>query len=146
MNLYLHREPSRDGATLGRLFNGTEFVCDVLEDVVREVEGQPVSSWKVHGKTAIPAGVYDITMETSPRFGPNTITINHVDGFVGVRGHAGNYAKDTEGCLLFGIRNSSCTISNSRLTLAQVKELINIAIVERGEDVTLEILPALAEA
>jgi hypothetical protein len=42
----------RFGATLG-------------EDEIREIPGRPVAEWKVHGKTAIPAGRYRITLEAS---------------------------------------------------------------------------------
>jgi hypothetical protein len=143
MNLYLYREPSVGRATLGRLFHGEEFVCDVLEDVVREVPGEPVESWKIHGETAIPAGTYNVTMETSARFGPRTITLNSVPGFEGIRVHAGNYAKDTEGCLLVGERDSCCTITHSKITLATVKDMINIALLEDKELVTLQIFPAM---
>ena len=141
MHLTMFREPSQGGATLSKLFNGLEFVCDVLEDEVRELPGVPVSDWKIHGVTAIPAGIYKISLEMSNRFGPATITLHDVPGYKYIRGHAGNTSADTEGCLLFGERNSTCTVKNSRMALAVVRSLISAAL-RRGEPVDIEIIPA----
>jgi Family of unknown function (DUF5675) len=145
MRLTIAREPSVNAATLSRAFLGTEFICDVLEDEVRELPGVPVSEWKVHGVTAIPAGVYKVTLEHSARFGPDTITLHGVPGYKYIRGHAGNKSTDTEGCLLFGLRNSDNTIRDSRITLAKVKVMVARALA-RGESVEFEILAAPAEA
>lgn len=75
MNIVLQRRPSVGGATIGELTVDGVRICFSLEDEIREVEGQPVSEWKVKGATAIPAGRYRITLEHSPRFGPDTIKL-----------------------------------------------------------------------
>lgn len=87
---------------MGSIYLDGEWECHTLEDVVREVEGEPVESWKVPGKTAIPSGRFRLTLEDSRRFGPDTITINDVPGFTHVRMHGGTDATDTEGCVLVG--------------------------------------------
>ena len=138
MMLTVFREKSTQGATLSRLFNGLDFICDVLEDEVREVPGKPVEFWKIPGTTAIPYGIYKVTLESSQRFGPDTITLNDVPGFKYIRGHAGNTSKDTEGCLLFGTRNSSYTVRDSRIALQKVKALIKAEIV-KGKPVSINI-------
>ena len=117
------RENSVGDATLSRVSVNGKFVCDMLEDILRERPGQPVVSWKVKGKTAIPAGVYELTLETSKRFGPNTLTVNNVEGYEGVRCHGGNHAIDTEGCLLFGIRYGETSISESQRMLKVMKSI-----------------------
>ncbi len=103
MNLTLQRTHTTGPATFGKLSAEGEFLCYTLEDEVREVPGEPVQTWKIHGATAIPTGRYLVTLENSPRFGPDTLTVNQVPGFIGVRMHAGNTAKDTEGCPLLGL-------------------------------------------
>ncbi len=138
MKLLLQRGQSVDNATISKLYDGGNFVCDILEDVVREIPGKPVNEWKIHGKTAIPTGVYNITLENSPRFGQDTITINSVPGFVGVRIHAGNKSEDTEGCLLPGLRNSSHTVAASRLYLGALKKMCKDALSQK-QKITLEI-------
>ena len=102
MEILVQRHPSADEATIGELSIDGVFECFTLEDEVRDVSGRPVAEWKIHGRTAIPAGKYRVTLEHSPRFGPNTITLNGVEGFVGIRVHGGNKAEDTEGCPIVG--------------------------------------------
>lgn len=102
MNLTLQRQPSYKGATFGNLSIDGEFFCHTLEDQIREIPGVSVKVWKVKGMTAIPAGRYLISLENSPRFGPDTITLNGVEGFVAIRMHGGNDVDDTEGCPLVG--------------------------------------------
>lgn len=77
-------------------------LCHVLEDVVREEVGVPVSEWKVKGETAIPAGRYEIVIDMSTRFGKLMPHLLNVPGFDGIRIHPGNTDHDTEGCLLPG--------------------------------------------
>lgn len=137
MEMIVQREPSKNGATLGRLYVNGEAFCDTLEDVIREVDGRPVSEWKIHGKTAIPQGRYRVTMEPSPKFGLNTLTLNDVPGFSLIRVHAGNDAEDTEGCLLVGGRNTNSTIANSRNTLVNLKVKVLTAL-QNGEQVWIE--------
>ena len=141
MHLTMFREPSVGGATLSKLFHGLEFVCDILEDEVRELPGVPVSEWKIHGVTAIPHSTYKIILERSQRFGADTITLLDVPGYKDIRGHAGNTSADSEGCLLFGTRNSACTVAHSRDALAYVKHMVQAAL-QRGEHVDIEIIPA----
>jgi hypothetical protein len=141
----MQREESRNDATLSKLWVGNVFVCDVLEDVVREVEGEPVSTWKVPGKTAIPAGIYYITLEDSQRFGPDTLTVNQVPGFQYIRIHGGNRSEDTEGCLLPGTRNSTNTVGSSQVALHALRALV-VPAIQAGDSVFIEILNPLKSA
>ena len=140
MKLVLNRRPSRGGATIGELTHLGELVCYTLEDEIREVLGEPVANWKIRGRTAIPAGDYRITMEHSPRFGPNTLTVNSVPGFTGVRIHSGNTAEDTEGCPLVGMRVTDVSIvgGTSGPALRKIKAMVEIA-VKSGQTVMLSI-------
>lgn len=135
------REPSRGTGTLSRVFIDNYYVCDVLEDITREVRGAPVSEWKTRGTTAIPVGMYRVALQTSGRFGPNTLTLLDVPGFVGIRIHGGNTDADTEGCLLPGSRNSEDTVASSQVALRALHNIIDPAI-RAGEEVLWEIHPA----
>ncbi len=104
MQIQILREPSVNGCTFGQLSIDGVPVCLTLEDEIREVEGEPVDLWKVKGETAIPSGLYRVTMEYSPKFGMDTITINDVPGFSDIRIHGGTTAEDTKGCPLVGDR------------------------------------------
>jgi hypothetical protein len=135
MNPLLQRLPSDEHRTHGDLYIDGQWCCYTLEDVVRDV--------KIKGETAIPAGTYRITLEHSPRFGPNTITVNKVPGFVGVRIHAGNTEADTEGCPLVGQVRADASILHSRAALDELKPEIAAAL-QAGEDVWLEVRNAEA--
>ena len=140
MIITLQRRPSHGEATIGKLSIDGTFACYTLEDQVREVPGQPVEAWKIHGKTAIPAGDYRITLENSNRFGPDTLTVNNVPGFSGVRMHAGNTSEDTEGCPLLGMQATDTSLigGTSRPAVALVKGEVQRAI-SRGELVTMQV-------
>lgn len=140
MKLKVIREASQGGATLGRLYIDEVFACYTLEDEVREVVGEPVGNWKIHGATAIPAGHYRVTIENSARFGPETLTIPDVPGFKYIRMHAGNTSADTEGCLLLGMRATAVSLvgGTSRPAVALVKAKVNTAL-RSGQSVSIDI-------
>ncbi len=140
MKLTLNRRPSVGGATIGELLEDGARLCFTLEDEIREIPGSPVGNWKIKGATAIPAGEYRVTLEDSPRFGPGTLTINNVPGFVGVRMHGGNTAEDTEGCPLLGLRVTATTIEGgtSRPAVALVQQRVRAALAS-GEQVWIDI-------
>lgn len=140
MNLILQRRSSVGGATIGELMLDGIRICYTLEDEIREVDGQPVSEWKIKGQTAIPSGRYRITLEDSPRFGADTLTVNDVPGFVGVRMHGGNTHENTEGCPLLGYQVTSTTIvgGTSGPAVKEVKAMVKEAI-EAGLEVWLDI-------
>lgn len=102
MQLTLQRKFTIRDTTLGELFLDGVKQCDTLEDVIREVPGQPVETWKIHGRTAIPVGTYLVYLANSPKFGPDTLSLEDVPGFTYIRIHAGNDDADTEGCILVG--------------------------------------------
>jgi hypothetical protein len=133
MNLLLQRLPSEEKRTHGDLYVDGQWFCYTLEDVVRPV--------KIKGETAIPAGRYRLTLEHSPRFGPNTITVHKVPDFVGVRVHGGNTENNTEGCPLVGMERTDTGIRNCKPALDELKQEIGAAL-QAGEQVWLEIRDA----
>lgn len=143
MELILEREPSGAHATLGKLSCGGEFVCDTLEDVVRERPGEPVESWKVKGETAIPAGRYAVTLTHSERFKRTLPLLGGVPGFSGIRIHPGNTAADTEGCILPGKRVGPATVIESRKVFLELYMRIDDAL-KAGSEVWITVRNAEA--
>lgn len=137
LELELFRAPSFKGATLGWLLANGEQFCRTLEDEIREVRGQPVEEWKIHGKTAIPAGRYRVVLEDSQRFGPNCPTIQGVPGYSYIRIHSGSTPADTDGCVIVGdqVGDDGCSISGGKLrgVLARLREMIRAAIAGGAE-------------
>lgn len=58
--------------------------------------------WKNNdkGTSCIPEGLYELRFTLSKRFGKKMWEVMNVPGRGGIRIHAGNYLKDTEGCIL----------------------------------------------
>ena len=93
--------------TIGRVHlpsqDGVSLFCLTLEDTVRAY------GIKVPGETAIPEGLYKVTITYSPKF-KRLMPILHTEsdltiksngiGFEGIRIHGGNRHSDTEGCPL----------------------------------------------
>jgi len=139
MNLDLDRFIHGSACTIGRLSVDGSYLCDTLEDVVREVKGESVKTWKVPGDTAIPVGSYQVLITYSPKFKRNLPLLLAVPGFDGIRIHAGNTKEDTEGCILVGhYSGTGDAIVNSRTALDVVIERIQIAR-DKSETVTINV-------
>ncbi len=139
MLIEVKRGPSADGCTLGKMFVDGAFECFTLEDVVREVPGQPVAQWKVPNQTAIPMGTYQVIVNHSAHFGKDLPLLVNVPGFDGVRIHSGNTAADTEGCILVGETEGASQISSSRAAFGALFPKIQAALAG-GETVQITIL------
>lgn len=135
MKLKIKREEFTETSTIGSLFIDGEFFCYTLEDKVRE------PGVKVYGETAIPFGVYSLTLSWSNRFSElmpliyNKPDLSVQDGegvrFDGIRIHSGNTAKHSHGCILVGKSKSTNFIGNSKLAYGELMDkLKNIDIVE----------------
>jgi Steigviridae/Suoliviridae L,D-carboxypeptidase/transpeptidase len=145
MMLQLVRDPSNSSCTLGRLSVDGDFECFTLEDVVREVPGEPVEKWKIPGQTAIPSGEYDVIVNESPHFQKLLPLLQEVPGFDGVRIHSGNVAADTEGCILVGQLEGTSNILNSHAAFDALFPKIQAALAN-GENVQIRITNTMVPA
>lgn len=121
--------------TIGTLsVDGVRF-CDTLEDRVRDLEGRGAAA-KVYGETAIPAGVYPVIVNVSPKFGRELPRLLDVPFFEGILIHRGNTAADSAGCILVGENREKGRVLNSTpyevALVAKIKEAIR-----RGESVEI---------
>lgn len=115
MLLTVTRKWFSDKASIGELTLDGDFQCYTLEDRFRELPNLPVLKWKIGGQSAIPMGLYDVTVDMSTRFKRLMPHILNVPGFDGVRIHSGNTDADTEGCILVGwTKNGDDFIGESR--------------------------------
>lgn len=110
---------------------------------MREIPGEPVASWKIPHKTAIPAGRYRVTIDMSTRFKRMMLHILDVPGFDGIRIHSGNTAEDTDGCPLVGqiLAPDARSIKNSMLALEALQPKVQAAL-DRKEEVWINVLSA----
>lgn len=162
MELYLTRIAKRKTYTIGKLAieeqigneQGAKRVlthfCDTLEPPVLEKKScvskatvlrspKKVQSLKPF---AIPEGRYAVVISFSPKFqkwlpvllgGPD---FNRL--FQGIRIHAGNTVKDTQGCILVGENQQKGMVLNSNNWLYKLKKKI-VEAKDRGEAVWLTI-------
>jgi hypothetical protein len=151
MELILERIAKRKTYTIGRLAiretivdeysSGTydRYFCDTLEPTWRDYEH---GAYKIKGRSAIPEGRYAVVISYSPKFkqwlpillgGPE-----FNKKWSGIRIHAGNSVKDTEGCILVGENKEVGRVLNSRKWLYELKHRI-VEAKDRGEAVWLTI-------
>ena len=132
--------------TIGKLYIDGKYICDTLEDKVRNLPQEV----KIHGKTAIPAGIYEINMNTvSPKFKQKSWAkkykgivprLVNVPYFSGVLIHPGNTAADTDGCILVGENSVSGKVLNSQIYFGIIMDKYLWPAKERGEKITIEII------
>lgn len=142
MDILLKRRYKGTSYTIGSLFIDGKYECDTIEDTDRAISNEMNESEillkKVYGKTAIPYGKYEITLDTvSPKFKGRSWAkfcngklprLLNVKGFDGILIHVGNTEKDSLGCIIVGenkikgqVINSTVTFKNLYLKLYKTK-------------------------
>lgn len=143
MKLTLERKWPKSTYTIGNLYINGQYFCNTLEDVDRgltqDMDENTIFDIKVKGQTAIPKGTYTLSWSYSPKFKKYMLAVNNVPGFSGIRIHAGNTDKDTEGCILVGKNTKVGQLTCSRATLMQLNEIMKAAI-HGGQKIELEIV------
>lgn len=128
MEIQVNRTARKDGYTIGRMSLNGVYFCDTLEDTDRGLKStmsvDEILSKKRKGITAIPTGKYDVVLTFSPRFKRVLPLLLSVKGYEGVRIHAGNTNKETEGCLLVGENKEKGKVLNSRATLEKLMSIL----------------------
>lgn len=152
MEIIIERAWKKADYTIGRLFVNGERICESLEDTDRGLKSSftdaAIKAIKIAGKTAIPTGTYKVVLSVSPRFknkswaasrGGLVPELLNVKGFSGVRIHPGNYASDTEGCILPGYNKISGGVINSQAVYGTLMDKYLIPAWNRKEAITITI-------
>ena len=129
LELVIKRIAAKADYTIGYLYVNGTFFCNTLENTDRGLDQkmplEELLKRKVFGQTAIPTGIYRVTMNRkSPKFsrieyyrdfcGGYMPRLLQVPGFEGVLIHRGNSEDATEGCLLVGDNTSRGGLSKSK--------------------------------
>jgi len=121
MIITLHRHTFTDNSTIG-IVRAEGYIACSLEDKDRQVELDALR--KVPGKTCIPRGQYEVVISWSNRFQNYMMELLGIEGFSGVRIHAGNTHHNSEGCILLGEYQDNDTIVNSRPKVRELFEIV----------------------
>lgn len=145
MKLELKRIFKGETYTIGKLYIDGIYFCDTLEDPVRNLDS---IDDKIPTKTAIPAGIYKITMDVvSPKYskrksyawcGGRLPRLIDVPFFEGILIHSGNTPDHTAGCILVGENKIKGQVINSMNTLKNLWIKLNVAD-EIGEEIWINI-------
>ena len=147
MELVLKRIAKKNNYTIGRLYikktvmdeylagEELEYICDTLEPQWRDYAK---GARKIKGKSAIPEGRYPVVITYSPKFKQWLPLLVNVARFSGIRIHAGNTVKDTQGCILVGLNLKKGMVLNSRKYVEIIKSKI-VEAKDKDEAVWIEI-------
>lgn len=116
MELTLARDTRTTKTTTGTLaLNGVVSFC-TLEDVDRGLDSAKPETLKgkIRGVTCIPYGRFPVRRRWSEKHQCFLYGIFDVPSFQNIEFHAGNYAKNTLGCVLLGTKRSVDFVGNSR--------------------------------
>lgn len=152
MELKIERKYKGTEYTIGRMSVDGKYFCDTLEDADRGLDDAmteaEIRAKKVYGRTAIPTGEYEVTIDVvSPRFSTKASykqikgklpRLLNVKGFDGVLIHIGNTAADSSGCILVGQNMEKGRVTNSTQTFYRLYPLLQRARA-RGEVIKLKI-------
>lgn len=139
MNITLSRHIKSASYTLGALaVAGAAYFT--VEPTVRPLTDctKTTCVGKIDGKTAIPAGRYEIKDTYSPKYGKNVLELQNVPGFQGIRIHSGNTAEDTEGCIILGEARTKDGVARSREAMTKFNAQVR-AVLATGEPMYITI-------
>ncbi len=129
LELRLNRIDRQDTYTGGLLsvLKGGKWVpiCATLEDPIRELG--PHGEGKIRGNTCILPGRYKVQLTLSRRFGKVLPLLIGVLFFAGIRIHVGNWTKDTDGCILVGLKRIGNALQRSVAAMKLLMDLLNQA-------------------
>ena len=121
MELELLRVENTKDHTIGVL-----RIKDTQIEIARTME----DAWKDNARniSCIPQGVYKVIRHTSPKYG-NCFMVSNVPNRDYILIHAGNYATDTEGCILLGESVATNVagkrmVTNSKVTVGKFMNLM----------------------
>lgn len=132
LNFFVYRKFCKTHYTIGYIYADRKKLCNTLEDTCRDGGTKipketciPTNGCTINGKTAPQR--YPIYLTYSPKYKRIMPLIDRVPDFQGIRIHAGNTNKDTEGCLLCGENKEVGKVLNSTYWTKVVTDLITKA-------------------
>lgn len=153
MKIKIDRKWKKEKYTIGRLYINDQLFCNTLEDADRgltqDMSLAKIISKKIYGKTAIPAGTYNITLNVrSPKFSKYNFyketcdgylpRLLDVPGFSGILIHVGSDESNTSGCILIGYNTIKGKLTDGKKAFAKLYEKMQEAC-DKGEEIIITI-------
>ena len=154
MKILVDRKWKKETYTIGKLYVDGVFFSNTLEDKDRGLTNsmslKEIKKMKKAGETAIPTGTYKVRMDiVSPKYsksswyvkncnGSRMPRLEKVPGYDGVLIHAGNTAKDTEGCILVGKNDVKGMVTKSKDYFLKLYNIMYTAY-KKGENIEITI-------
>lgn len=138
MELTQIRKTKTDTTTIGDFEIDGTFFSHGLEPKDRgltsDMSLEDIAAIKVPDKTAVPIGRYQVVSYDSPKWGMKVPCLIDIPGFDKVEIHVGNFAKDTDACLLLGYGIGPDQVLQSRDAIKQFYQQF-FAALDNGEEV-----------
>lgn len=154
MKIEVKRIALKDKYTIGHMYIDGKFVCDTLEDKVRDLNKNGKfdnGEVKIPNETAIPYGTYNVTMNIQSlkysnyakypyvkKYNAFMPRLQNVPSFEGILIHAGNTADQTSGCILVGENKIKGQVVNSQKIWTNLMDKYFWPAKLRGEKITIE--------
>jgi hypothetical protein len=153
MKLLVDRAWKKDTYTISRFFVDGKRFYESLEDKDRGLKQtdslEHILKIKVPGETAIPSGIYKITLDVvSAKYkavkwyndlcGGRMPRLLNVPGYDGILIHPLTSALDSRGCIGVGRNTIKGKLTSSRDTFKSLYQKMKVAW-DRGEEITIEI-------
>lgn len=154
MKIEVKRIALKDKYTIGHMFIDGKFVCDTLEDKVRDLNKNGKfdnGEVKIPNETAIPYGTYNVTMNIQSlkysnyakypyvkKYNAFMPRLQNVPSFEGILIHAGNTAGHTSGCILVGENKIKGQVVNSQKIWTNLMDKYFWPAKLRGEKIIIE--------
>ncbi len=143
--LEILRKYFKETYTIGRFSVDGKYLCDTLEDKVRELHDinhdgdfDDPSEGKVYGETAIPCGRYPVLFSYSLKLKRSLPWITNVPGFTGIRIHGGKNAQWSAGCPLVGENKKPGELENYKFWETTISKIVRDSI-NKGNKVFITI-------
>jgi hypothetical protein len=143
MEILIQRNTRTATSVIGDLtIKDNVFKCVTLEDTDRNLHSEMslkvIKDIKIPKKTAIPRGRYQVAFVWSNRFQMQMPCLLGVPGFDGIYLHIGNYAGDTEGCILVGTVKKVDKIEGSTKKYNELRALLTKRLKEEKIFITIK--------
>ena len=127
MKIFVERKYYKNGYTIGNMYLNGQWLCNTLEPP----RGDATQTITSGSRKAIADGTYRVQMYLSPKFRARLPLLLNVPGRSGILIHAGNTAKDTQGCILVGMNTKVGSVMNSKKCLKKIIDAVSKAEAEK---------------